>query len=67
MISRLTKAGFSISDIIEEDVATTLQQVQYMLKNVGEITTCGQLKEELYSSMATIHTRMMLCSGVSRL
>ena len=32
-------------------MATTLQQVQYFLKNVGESTTCDQLKEELYSSM----------------
>ena len=39
--------------MIEKDVATTLQQVQYILKNVGESTTCDQLKEELYSSMVT--------------
>ena len=32
-------------------MVTTLQQVQYFLKNVGESTTCDQLKEELYSSM----------------
>ena len=53
VISKLTKEGFSIPDIIEKDVATTLQQVQYILKNVGESTTCDQLKEELYSSMVT--------------
>ena len=53
VISKLMKEGFSISDIIEKDVATTLQQVQYILKNVGKSTTCDQLKEELYSSMVT--------------
>ena len=53
VISKLTKEGFSIPDMIEKDVATTLQQVQYILKNVGESTTCDQLKEELYSSMVT--------------
>jgi glutamine amidotransferase PdxT len=56
VISKLIKERFSISDIIEKDVATTLQQVQYILKNVGESTTCDQLKEELYSSMVTNFT-----------
>ena len=54
VINKLIKEGFSIPDIIEKDVATTLQQAQYLLKNVGESITCDQLKEELYSSMDTI-------------
>ena len=56
VISKLTKKGFIIPDMNEE-VATTpsLQQLQYLLKNVGESTTCDQLKEELYSSMITNH------------
>ena len=55
MISKLIKEGFTISDIIEKDVATTLQQVQYLLKNMGESVTCDQLKEELYSSIICMH------------
>ena len=60
MISKLVKEGFSISDIIEKEAATTLQQVQYILKNVGVSTTCDQLKEELYSSMVTNLARIII-------